>query len=55
MKVSITEFNDNISTYIAKSKTEPIFLTKRGICVAVIISKKVYDQGPNQTRPRETT
>lgn len=50
MKVSITEFNDNISFYIAKSKTEPILLSKRGIVIAVIISKKAYDQGPHPTR-----
>jgi prevent-host-death family protein len=46
MQISITEFNDNISTYIEKSKTEPIFLSKRGIIIAVIISKKAYDRGP---------
>ena len=46
MKVSITVFNDNISFYIAKSKTEPVMLTKRGVVVAVIISKKVYDNPP---------
>jgi prevent-host-death family protein len=50
MKISITEFNDNISYYIDKSKTEPILLSKRGIVIAVIISKKAYDQGPNPTR-----
>jgi prevent-host-death family protein len=50
MKVSITKFNDNISFYISKSKTEPIELSKRGIIVAVIISKKAYDQGPHKTR-----
>lgn len=55
MKISITDFNDNISFYITKSKSEPIMLTKHGIVVAVIISKKVYDQGPNQTRQRETS
>lgn len=54
MKVSITHFNDNISQYIQQSKKEPIMLMKRGVVVAVIISKAVYDQGPNQTRPRET-
>lgn len=48
MKISITEFNNNISIYIAKSKTEPILLTKKGIVIAVIISKKVYDKGPRQ-------
>lgn len=47
MKVSITEFNDNISFYIDKCKTEPVLLSKRGIVVAVIISKKIYDQGTN--------
>ena len=45
MKISITEFNDNISLYIEKSRKEPIFLSKRGIVVAVIISKKAYDKG----------
>jgi len=55
MKVSITEFNNNISLYIAKAKSEPIRLMKRGVVVAVIVSKKVYDQGSNQTRLRETT
>ena len=50
MKIGITKFNDNISFYISKSKTEPIELTKRGIVVAVIISKKAYDQGPNKAR-----
>jgi len=44
MKVSITEFNDNISFYIEKAKTEPIELTKHGIVVAVIISREIYDQ-----------
>lgn len=48
MKISITEFNDNISFYIDKSKTEPIFLSKRGIVVAVIISKKAYERGPQK-------
>ena len=48
MKISITEFNDNISYYISKSKFEPILLTKRGITVAVIISKKVYDNPPQR-------
>lgn len=47
MKISITEFNDNISYYIEKAKFEPIELSKRGITVAVIISKKAYDRGPN--------
>jgi prevent-host-death family protein len=46
MKISITEFNDNISFYIDKARKEPIQLSKRGIIVAVIISKKAYDQGP---------
>ena len=46
MKISITQFNDNISYYIDMAKKEPILLSKRGIVVAVIISKKVYDQGP---------
>jgi prevent-host-death family protein len=46
MIVSITKFNDNISFYIDKSRKEPVKLTKRGIVVAVIISKKAYDNGP---------
>ena len=50
MKLSVTDFNDNISLYINKSKNEPIELTKRGIVVAVIISKKAYDKGSNQAR-----
>jgi PHD/YefM family antitoxin component YafN of YafNO toxin-antitoxin module len=53
MKVSITKFNDNISFYISKSKTEPIELMKRGIVVAVIISKKQYES-QNQTGLRKT-
>ena len=48
MKISITEFNDNISYYISLSKSEPIMLTKRGIVIAVIISKKVYDNPPQR-------
>jgi len=52
MKVSITHFNDNISHYITQSKKEPILLMKRGVTVAVIISKQVYDQGPNPTGQR---
>ena len=43
MIISITEFNDNISYYIDLAKKEPIKLSKRGIIVAVIISKKEYD------------
>jgi len=46
MKISITDFNNNISLYISKSKHEPVELMKRGVTVAVIISKKAYDQGP---------
>jgi prevent-host-death family protein len=42
MKVSITEFNDNISMYIEMAKDESIELTKHGIVVAVIISKQTY-------------
>jgi prevent-host-death family protein len=49
MKVSITDFNNNISAYITKAKTEPIELTKRGTVVAVIISKKDYEKRSNQT------
>ena len=44
MKISISEFNDNISFYIDKSKHEPIELTKRGILVAVIINKSNYEK-----------
>lgn len=55
MKLSITEFNNNICLYIEKAKKEPIQLMKRGIVVAVIISKKAYDQGPKPIRQRETT
>lgn len=54
MKISITEFNNNISLYILKAKTEPVMLMKRGVVVAVIVSKKAYDQGPNPTGQRET-
>jgi len=50
MRISITEFNNNISIYIDKAKKEPILLMKRGVVVAVIISKKAYDKGPNPTR-----
>ena len=50
MKISITEFNDNISQYITLSRQEPIFLSKRGITVAVIISKKAYDHGIEQPK-----
>lgn len=53
MKVSITEFNDNISYYISLSKNEPILLTKRDIVVAVIISKKAYDQGPQKVENKD--
>lgn len=49
MEISITEFNNNISAYIAKARTEPIILMKRGVAVAVIISKKVYDKGPKRS------
>lgn len=52
MKLSITEFNDNISFYISKAKSEPIELTKRGVVVAVIISKKQYES-QNPIRQRE--
>ena len=48
MNISITEFNNNISYYIDLAKKEPIKLSKRGIIVAVIISKKAYDQGPEK-------
>ena len=44
MNISITEFNNNISYYIDLAKKEEIKLTKRGIVVAVIISKKTYDE-----------
>jgi PHD/YefM family antitoxin component YafN of YafNO toxin-antitoxin module len=56
MKISITEFNDNISFYILKSKHEPIELTKRGILVAAIINKFNYEKykSQNQTRPGKT-
>lgn len=47
MKISITEFNDNISFYIDKARQEPVLLTKHGITVAVIISKKLYDKSQN--------
>jgi PHD/YefM family antitoxin component YafN of YafNO toxin-antitoxin module len=50
MKISITKFNSNISFYIAKAKSEPVMLMNRGIVTAVIISKKVYEQGPNPAR-----
>jgi len=43
MIVSITQFNDNISYYIQLCKKEPIKLSKRGLIVAVIVSKKEYD------------
>ena len=49
MNVSITDFNDNISFYISKSKSEPILLTKHGIVVAVIISKSEYDKSQDKT------
>jgi|GEM_PF-6265408 prevent-host-death family protein len=48
MKVSITEFNDNISMYIEMARKEPIELTKRGIVVAVIISKQEYAKRINR-------
>jgi prevent-host-death family protein len=48
MNISITEFNNNISYYIDLAKKEPIKLSKRGIIVAVIISKKAYDNGPEK-------
>lgn len=48
MIISITEFNNNISYYIDLAKKEPIQLSKRGIIVAVIISKKAYDNGPEK-------
>lgn len=54
MKISITEFNDNISFYIGKSKTEPIELTKRGILVAVIINRFNYEKIKNSSRPGKT-
>lgn len=44
MKISITEFNNNISLYISKAKKEPVELTNHGIIVAVIISKKEYEK-----------
>ena len=43
MIISISEFNDNISYYIDLARKEPIKLTKRGIIVAVIISKNEFD------------
>jgi len=55
MRVSITEFNDNISFYILKSRTEPIELTKRGILVAVIINKLDYEKIKNSSRKRTTS
>lgn len=48
MIISITEFNNNISYYIDLAKKEPIKLSKRGIIIAVIISKKAYDNGPEK-------
>lgn len=45
MKVSITDFNANISYYIDLSKKEDIELTKRGVVVAIIISRAKYERG----------
>jgi hypothetical protein len=47
MKISITDFNSNISYYISLSQKEPIELLKRGVVVAVIISKKLYEKSKN--------
>lgn len=54
MKISITEFNDNISHYIDLSRKEPVELTKRGIVVAVIISKIDYEKIKNSPRTGKT-
>lgn len=55
MRISITEFNDNISFFIGKSKHEPVELTKRGILVAAIINRFNYEKIKNSSRPGETT
>ena len=44
MKLSITEFNDNISFFISCVKDEDIYLTKRGIVIAIMTSKERYAQ-----------
>ena len=41
-KISITEFNQNISFWIDESQREPIALTKKGIVVAYIVNRKLW-------------
>lgn len=48
MKISVTDFNNNISLYITKANKEPIELMKRGVVVAVIVSKKIYEEYQGQ-------
>jgi antitoxin (DNA-binding transcriptional repressor) of toxin-antitoxin stability system len=41
-RISITEFNQNISQWIEESNVEPIALTKKGIVVAYIVNRKLW-------------
>ena len=42
-KISITEFNQNISEWIEASRYQPIALTKKGIVVAYIVSRQIWE------------
>jgi len=41
-KISITEFNENISKWIEESGKVPVALTKKGIVVAYIINRGIW-------------
>jgi PHD/YefM family antitoxin component YafN of YafNO toxin-antitoxin module len=43
IKISITEFNENISMWIDEGRRQPIALTKKGIVVAYIISRSLFE------------
>lgn len=42
MKVSISEFNSNISKYIVLARKEDIFLERWGVTMAVMISPEKW-------------